>query len=196
MGLDQAANNQKSYPAKGWTTYTQSVTPGKDKLEGLVTPVTDWKEGDATPSWQPLAGGRGFGIPGGSGSTGTNGSTATNGTDYIGSDICGNGGCKTLQEYCDALRRNGQTDAKCSSTSASASMPAATSGATVAGTGNAGTGNVGTGNEGTGNAGASSAGGSKISKSASTGGKMKCELKKRNRKRSTRSSGLKKRASS
>ncbi|KAI4245400.1 MAG: hypothetical protein L6R40_002460 [Gallowayella cf. fulva] len=34
-------------------------------------------------------------------------------TDYIGSDPCGNGGCKNLQEYCDAVRRNGQSDPKC-----------------------------------------------------------------------------------
>ncbi|KAL8780223.1 MAG: hypothetical protein Q9213_006568 [Squamulea squamosa] len=37
------------------------------------------------------------------------------GTDYIGSDVCGNGGCKSLQEYCTAVRRNGQNDPKCDS---------------------------------------------------------------------------------
>ena len=60
VGLAQAGNNQKSYPAKGWPTYTQGVTPGKDKLEGLHVPVTDYKAGDPTPAWQPLAGGRGM----------------------------------------------------------------------------------------------------------------------------------------
>ena len=35
------------------------------------------------------------------------------GTDYIGSDVCGNGGCKTLAEYCAAIKRNGKNDARC-----------------------------------------------------------------------------------
>ncbi|KAL8986878.1 MAG: hypothetical protein Q9169_008747 [Polycauliona sp. 2 TL-2023] len=34
-------------------------------------------------------------------------------TDYIGSDVCGNGGCKTLEEYCAAVERNGRNDARC-----------------------------------------------------------------------------------
>ena len=63
VGLKQAANNQLSYPAKGWPTYEQGVTPAKSRLSGLHVPVTDWKAGDPTPAWQPLAGGRGFGIP-------------------------------------------------------------------------------------------------------------------------------------
>ena len=66
VGLQQAANNQKSYPAKGWPTYSQGVTPGKDKLAGLHVPVSDWKPGQPTPEWQPVAGGKGFGQPSGS----------------------------------------------------------------------------------------------------------------------------------
>ncbi|KAI4223604.1 MAG: hypothetical protein L6R36_005286 [Xanthoria steineri] len=34
-------------------------------------------------------------------------------TDYIGSDVCGNGGCKTLEEYCAAVGRNGRSDVRC-----------------------------------------------------------------------------------
>ena len=71
VALKQASNNQISYPAKNRTTYEQGVTPGKDKLAGLHTPVTDWKAGDATPAWQPVAGGKGFGKPSGT-ATGTN----------------------------------------------------------------------------------------------------------------------------
>ncbi|KAL8775117.1 MAG: hypothetical protein Q9209_000596 [Squamulea sp. 1 TL-2023] len=41
--------------------------------------------------------------------------TVNGGTDYIGSDVCGNGGCKSLQEYCSAVKRNGQSDARCDS---------------------------------------------------------------------------------
>ncbi|KAG8529663.1 uncharacterized protein KY384_005144 [Bacidia gigantensis] len=62
VGLKQAGNNQKSYPAKNWPTYTQAVTPGKDKLEGLVLNVneSEWKSGDPVPKWTPVAGGGGL----------------------------------------------------------------------------------------------------------------------------------------
>ncbi|KAL8952228.1 MAG: hypothetical protein Q9222_001842 [Ikaeria aurantiellina] len=73
VGLAQASNNQKSYPAKGWPTYVQGVTPGKDKLAGLHVPVTDWKQGETTPDWQPLAGGRGYGLPKGGAMNGKGG---------------------------------------------------------------------------------------------------------------------------
>ncbi|KAL9628888.1 MAG: hypothetical protein Q9204_005593 [Flavoplaca sp. TL-2023a] len=33
--------------------------------------------------------------------------------DAIGSDICGNGGCMTMEEFCAAIKRNGQSDEKC-----------------------------------------------------------------------------------
>ena len=33
---------------------------------------------------------------------------STGGTDYIGSDICGNGGCRDYAEYCKFLKQNGQ----------------------------------------------------------------------------------------
>lgn len=38
---------------------------------------------------------------------------AAGGTDYIGSDVCGNGGCKNLAEYCAAVKRNGKSDSRC-----------------------------------------------------------------------------------
>ncbi|KAL8963128.1 MAG: hypothetical protein Q9193_000563 [Seirophora villosa] len=38
---------------------------------------------------------------------------AGDGTDYIGSDVCGNGGCRSLEEYCIAVRRNGRSDGRC-----------------------------------------------------------------------------------
>ena len=73
VGLTQAGNNQKSYPAKGFPTYEQGVTPGKDKLAGLHTPVTDWKADDPVPAWEPVAGGKGFGQPKAGGVRGGNG---------------------------------------------------------------------------------------------------------------------------
>ncbi|KAI4186257.1 MAG: hypothetical protein L6R41_003592 [Letrouitia leprolyta] len=39
--------------------------------------------------------------------------TTAGGTDYIGSDVCGNGGCRTLGEYCVAVKRNGKNDPRC-----------------------------------------------------------------------------------
>ena len=33
--------------------------------------------------------------------------------DLIGADVCGNGGCKNLQEYCAAVARNGGRDDRC-----------------------------------------------------------------------------------
>ncbi|KAL8871014.1 MAG: hypothetical protein Q9174_003072 [Haloplaca sp. 1 TL-2023] len=37
----------------------------------------------------------------------------SDGGDPIGSDICGNGGCKSVEEFCAAVQRNGQTSDKC-----------------------------------------------------------------------------------
>ncbi|KAL8889178.1 MAG: hypothetical protein Q9215_003517 [Flavoplaca cf. flavocitrina] len=34
-------------------------------------------------------------------------------SDAIGSDICGNGGCMTMEEFCAAIMRNGQSDERC-----------------------------------------------------------------------------------
>ncbi|KAL8682524.1 MAG: hypothetical protein Q9186_001471 [Xanthomendoza sp. 1 TL-2023] len=59
------------------------------------------------------------------GTTGNSTDTATGGNgaagtpaqpgqvDTIGSDVCGNGGCRSLEEYCAAVKRNGQTDEQC-----------------------------------------------------------------------------------
>ena len=80
VALNQASNNQKSYPAKGWPTYVQGVTPAKESLPGLHKPVTDSVAGD-WPDWQPIAGGQGFGKPRGQGNilVGTNNSRAATG---------------------------------------------------------------------------------------------------------------------
>ncbi|KAG8526632.1 uncharacterized protein KY384_008833 [Bacidia gigantensis] len=60
----------------------------------------------------------GVGVGGGSGSSGRgrNGGYGTDysgQTDYIGSDVCGNGGCQSQAQYCAAVQRNGQSDPKC-----------------------------------------------------------------------------------
>ncbi|MCJ1450979.1 hypothetical protein MMC28_001313 [Mycoblastus sanguinarius] len=61
----QYENNQNSYKAKGWPTYLNGFYT-KD-FEGHYTPLTDWIPGQE-PAWQPIAGGKGFGIPKGNGS--------------------------------------------------------------------------------------------------------------------------------
>ena len=52
----QRENNQASYPAKGWATY-----PMGGYMDHTVFNITDWSPGDSTPSWSPVAGGRGWG---------------------------------------------------------------------------------------------------------------------------------------
>lgn len=52
----QHANNQQTYPAKGWATYPMGGYMGRDPQS-----ITDWQQGDPTPPWTPVAGGKGFG---------------------------------------------------------------------------------------------------------------------------------------
>ena len=59
----QWQNNQASYPAKGWATY-----PMGGYMDHAIQNITDWAPGDPTPSWSPVAGGKGFGNPAGAGS--------------------------------------------------------------------------------------------------------------------------------
>ncbi len=54
--------------------YNQDAYPANEKYENMAyhagavaPPVTDWKEGDVTPSYAPVAGGQGFGKGGGKG---------------------------------------------------------------------------------------------------------------------------------
>ncbi len=54
-------NNQKSYPAKGWSTYPDG-TSATAQSEGNIVPITDWVPGQE-PAWAPIAGGKGFGKP-------------------------------------------------------------------------------------------------------------------------------------
>ena len=66
------------------------------------------------------------GTGGGGGNTGSTGVTPTtpdpskpnNGfscvtPNQVGADVCGNGGCKSLVQYCEAIQRNGQKDPCC-----------------------------------------------------------------------------------
>ena len=55
-------------------------------------------------------------------------SSSSGGTDYIGSDICGNGGCKSLEEYCWHVQQNGQHDDKCNNIGTGSSNPSSAAG--------------------------------------------------------------------
>lgn len=54
-------NNQKSYPAKGWSTYPDGTSANAQSVSNIV-PITDWVPGQE-PAWAPIAGGKGFGTP-------------------------------------------------------------------------------------------------------------------------------------
>ena len=54
-------NNQQSYPSRGWSTYPDG-TSANAQSEADMVPITDWVPGQE-PSWQPIAGGLGFGTP-------------------------------------------------------------------------------------------------------------------------------------
>lgn len=58
----QWENNQKSYPSKGWPTYPNGAYNTK-RDDTTSPPISDWAPGDATPAWQPIAGGKGWGVP-------------------------------------------------------------------------------------------------------------------------------------
>ncbi len=62
----QWQNNQNTYASKGWPTYPNGAY-NTQRDDTTSPPIGDWAPGDPTPAWQPVAGGKGFGIPGGSG---------------------------------------------------------------------------------------------------------------------------------
>jgi len=54
-------NNQATYASKGWIPYPYG---GNNTLDDAHSPpITDWAPGAATPSWEPVAGGKGWGSP-------------------------------------------------------------------------------------------------------------------------------------
>ena len=106
-----------------------------------IDPYLDWSSSDPSPDWQPICGGQGFSgksapstaqCPAMQGVGGTPDTSvaqheqdtclnlaqqaeANRGQrmDLIGSDVCGNGGCRSLDEYCAAVARNGGQDGRC-----------------------------------------------------------------------------------
>ena len=95
--MQQYTNNQNSYGAKGWPTYPNGGynTERDDKTS---PPVSDWVPGKE-PSYEPVAGGKGFGQPSGSASDSgsssgsssgaATGNSATNGTQTSSSSSAG-----------------------------------------------------------------------------------------------------------
>ncbi|MCJ1408527.1 hypothetical protein MMC19_002602 [Ptychographa xylographoides] len=57
----QMQNNQQSYPSRGWSTYPDGTSANAQSVSDMV-PITDWVPGQE-PSWEPIAGGLGFGTP-------------------------------------------------------------------------------------------------------------------------------------
>ena len=78
---DQWANNQASYPSKGWPTYPNGAyDPKRD--DTTSPPISDWVPGQE-PKWCPVAGGWGWGNPDpscGPGGQATPSSGSVNGT--------------------------------------------------------------------------------------------------------------------
>ncbi len=61
-GTQQWLNNHARYASKGWIPYPNGAyDPKRD--DTTSPPITDWAPGDATPAWEPIAGGKGWGIP-------------------------------------------------------------------------------------------------------------------------------------
>ncbi|KAG8534409.1 uncharacterized protein KY384_001254 [Bacidia gigantensis] len=138
--------------------------------EGTFAGMAGASGGNGTTAVGGAAGGTN-----GTGGTATNGTSSTttiggtsnsNGTDYIGSDVCGNGGCTSLQDYCSHVLANGATDPKCSGLPAS-SQPAGGQNAAATGlpasggggsTGGGSTGDVTAGGGGSGSGGDASTG--------------------------------------
>lgn len=63
--LQQHKNNQVAYKAKGWPTYPQGAY-NTHRDSTTSPPITDWVPGQE-PAWAPIAGGKGFGNPQGTG---------------------------------------------------------------------------------------------------------------------------------
>ena len=83
----------------GFSSPTNGYTP---PANGYSVPTN----GYASPT-------SGYGSPTGGYVSPTNSYSPSGGTDYTGSDICGNGGCKSPEEYCSFVKKNGQSDPKC-----------------------------------------------------------------------------------
>ena len=73
----QWQNNQATYASKGWLPYPNGAY-NTERDDTTSPPITDWAPGDATPAWEPVAGGKGWGIPDSNGPAA--GSTTTNDT--------------------------------------------------------------------------------------------------------------------
>ena len=58
----QMVNNQKSYAARGWTTYPNGADIPTAESISQIVPIDDWEAGQE-PAWAPIAGGKGFGTP-------------------------------------------------------------------------------------------------------------------------------------
>ena len=70
------------------------------------------------------------------------GTASNNGTNYIGCDVCGNGGCKSEEQYCCFVKQNGQNDPVCQKYAASTTTASCSSlGGNSGGGSNANTGN-------------------------------------------------------
>ena len=106
-----------------------------------IDPYLDWSSSDPSPDWEPICGGEGFSGKSAPPTTQCSEMQGVGGTpdtsvakqeqdsclqlaqqveanrgskvDLIGADVCGNGGCKNLQEYCAAVARNGGRDGRC-----------------------------------------------------------------------------------
>ena len=57
VDIQQAANNNQTYPGKGWKPYPNSGY-NENRIPWVID---DWAPGDPDPEWQPLAGGKGWG---------------------------------------------------------------------------------------------------------------------------------------
>ena len=59
VDIQQAANNNATYPSKGWKPYPLSGY-NENRVPWVID---DWAPGDPDPAWQPVAGGKGWGLP-------------------------------------------------------------------------------------------------------------------------------------
>lgn len=73
----QWLNNNATYEAKGFQTYPNGAYNTK-RDETTAPAISDWAPGDPTPAWQPIAGGKGWGMPNSSGPAAGGASRASN----------------------------------------------------------------------------------------------------------------------
>lgn len=60
--VQQYLNNKATYASKGWFPYPDGAYE-TGRNDTTSPPIPDWAPGDATPAWEPIAGGKGWGIP-------------------------------------------------------------------------------------------------------------------------------------